>query len=168
MRARTMPYGYPSVPRMLGRGLTRACPVCSQRGLFRRLKMLEDCPKCGLHFERIEGHWIGAIGINTMVSFAVLAITLFLGLWLTYPEFNTLPLAGSFITVAVLFPYLFFGSSRMFWMAMDIGMRALGPHEIDWSVLDERNKPHLGVPEGSDLTTEEVMALNPEDTRVSA
>ncbi len=58
-----------------------ACPACGQRGLFRRwFSMAEDCPRCGLHFERIEGHWIGAIGINTIVSFAVLGIVVIVGL----------------------------------------------------------------------------------------
>ena len=38
--------------------------------------MVEDCPTCGLHFERVEGHWIGAIGINTIVSFGALLITI--------------------------------------------------------------------------------------------
>ena len=36
--------------------------------------MVERCPKCGLEFERIEGHLTGALGINTVVSIVVLVV----------------------------------------------------------------------------------------------
>ncbi len=128
---------------MMGRGLIRACPVCGQRGLFRLFEMKEDCPRCGLHFERIEGHWIGAIGINTVVTFGLVLIGLIVSLILAAPEFDSYWPMVVLVLIAVGVPTLFFGGSRMVWTAMDISMRPLEPDEIDWTVLD----PSLSQPD---------------------
>ena len=66
--------------RMLLRGCVKHCPVCGQGHLFvRYFRMIDRCPRCGLRFERLEGHWTGDLGINTIVSFGTLLITLFVG-----------------------------------------------------------------------------------------
>jgi uncharacterized protein (DUF983 family) len=123
----------PSAIKLLARGFTRACPVCGQRGLFSwGLVMVEDCPRCDLHFERIEGHWLGAVGLNTIVTFGVLFVVLIGSLILAYPEFPIAPLLVVNIGVAVLVPLLFHASSRTGWTAIDILMRPLEPHEVDW------------------------------------
>lgn len=114
---------------MLSRGITRACAICGQRGLFRGLTMVEDCPRCGLHFERIEGHWIGAIGINTIVTFGLLAVTIVGGLVATFPDFPALPLVGVALLVSIVVPIAFHPSSRTLWTAIDIGLRPLEAHE---------------------------------------
>ena len=57
---------------LLWRGLIKSCPVCGERQLFSKwVKMVERCPKCNLRFERIEGHWVGAVGMNTIFCFSV-------------------------------------------------------------------------------------------------
>ena len=33
--------------------------------------MLDNCPRCDLRFERMEGHSLGAVAVNTVVSAAV-------------------------------------------------------------------------------------------------
>lgn len=123
---------------MLGRGLTMACPACGQRRLFHRwFTMVEDCPNCGLHFERIEGHWIGAIGINTIVSFAVLGIVVIVGLILTYPDGSTLRLILVAVATAVIGPTVFYPMSKTLWTAIDVAMRPLEAHEVDWTRVEE-------------------------------
>ncbi len=130
-------YEPPKFRRMLGRSLTIGCPACGQRRLFRRwVIMTEDCPRCGLHFERIEGHWIGAIGINTIVSFGVLLITMIVGLIASAPDIQVVPLTLLCVSVAALFPILFYPFSKTVWTAIDIGMRPLEPHEVDWTKLE--------------------------------
>ena len=127
---------------MFGRGLTMACPGCGTRGLFRRwFIMSEDCPRCGLHFERIEGHWIGAIGINTVVSFAVLGLVVIIGAILTYPDGSTLRLILIAVASAVAGPTLFYPMSKTLWTAIDIMMRPLEPHEVDWTQVEESLTP---------------------------
>ncbi|MEM7337699.1 MAG: DUF983 domain-containing protein [Actinomycetota bacterium] len=124
----------PPTGRMLRRGATRRCPVCGQGGLFHRwFVMTERCPRCGLVFERIEGHWIGAIGINTIVSFGVLAIVLVAGLALTIPDVPAVRLLVVNLTVGIATPSLFQPFSRTLWTAIDIAMRPLDAHEVDWT-----------------------------------
>jgi len=115
-----------------------ACPACGQRGQFHRwFSMEHDCPKCGLHFERIEGHWIGAIGINTIVSFGLLAATLVVAFVVTFPDFPLRTLMILALLVSIITPTVFFPVSRTLWTAIDIAMRPLEPHEVDWRVVDE-------------------------------
>ncbi len=127
---------------MLARGLTMGCPACGQRGLFRRwFTMADECPKCGLHFERIEGHWIGAIGINTIVSFAVLGIVVIVGVILTYPDGSTLRLILIAAAAGLIGPTLFYPMSKTLWTAIDVGMRPLEAHEVDWTNVDLSLRP---------------------------
>ena len=116
---------------LLGRGLVRRCPVCGRGGLFRRwFTIAERCPRCGLRFERIEGHWLGALGINTIVTFVALFVVVVVGLVLSYPDFDSiwLVLVAGAVTAVVL-PLLFFGSARTLWTAVDLCMRPLAPGE---------------------------------------
>lgn len=143
--------GLPGKGRMMLRGLTRACPVCGKRRLFRGISMIERCPRCNLRFERIEGHWVGAIGINTIVTFGLLAVTLVGGLIATFPDFPVGRLIGLGVTVAILVPILFHPSSRMLWTAIDIAMRPLEPHEVDWSVIEtDRSDPEAATSDNSE------------------
>lgn len=124
----------PSTSRLLRRGLTRRCPACGQGGLFHRwMTMLERCPRCGLTFERIEGHWIGAIGMNTIVSFGALLVSTIVLLVSTLPDAPVRTLILINVSVAAIVPLLFHPFSRTLWTAIDIAMRPLEAHEVDWT-----------------------------------
>ncbi|MCH1513269.1 MAG: DUF983 domain-containing protein [Acidimicrobiales bacterium] len=123
--------------RLLWRGATKACPLCGRRKLFKKwFHMLDHCPRCGLCFERVEGHWIGAIGINTIVSLAILALGLAIFFFVTYPNIPTgiwvFWFAGSYGVV----PILFYPYSKTLWTAIDILMRPLeqGEFHEDWEL----------------------------------
>lgn len=134
------PEKQPSTRRLLGRGLVRACPACGAFKQFRWwLKMNEQCHRCGLTFERIEGHWIGAIGMNTIVSFGILLLSLVVSFVVTFPDFPVVPLMVWHTLLAVLVPILFFPFSRTLWTAIDIAMRPLEPHEVDWTIVERRS-----------------------------
>ena len=71
----------PSIAVMLGRAAIKHCPRCGAGHLFHSWwKMKERCPGCDLHFEGRpeEGHFLGAIMINTGLT----ATILLLGIWL--------------------------------------------------------------------------------------
>lgn len=100
--------------------------------MFRRwFRMEERCPTCTFLFERVEGHWLGSLGLNTTVVFGAMLVVLLAGTLAFYPDppFGALMIAE--VAIAVVGPLLFFPSSRMMWTAMDLLMRPLTPGEID-------------------------------------
>lgn len=121
---------------MFVRGVLKHCPVCGKGRLFRWwFAMRERCPRCGLRFQRIEGHWTGDLGINVIISFGTLLVTLFVAFAVSYPN----PGAWMFplvVGVAVVMPILAYPFSKTIWLAIDLMMRPLEPGE-----LDERGRP---------------------------
>lgn len=116
--------------RVLARGLARRCPVCGQGQLFTRwFTLAERCPRCGFRFERIEGHWLGALGLNTIVSFSVLFVVVVSALVLSHPDYQPLPLVLAAAVPAIAVPLAFYPSSKTMWTAIDILMRPLEPGE---------------------------------------
>lgn len=119
---------------MLGRGLRICCAACGQSAIsWSRSLTKEVCGRCGLRFERIEGHFIGAVGINTILSFSILVFSLGLSLVLTFPDFPIPSLLAWNAAVAVVVPLVLLPVSRTLWTAIDIAMRPLEPHEVDWN-----------------------------------
>jgi uncharacterized protein (DUF983 family) len=122
----------PGAAKMLWRAATKGCAVCGERRLFHRWFTMKDrCPRCGLRFERIEGHWTGDLGINTVVSFGVLLITLFVGVFTTYPDVPAAPLLLIALGVAALVPFVFYPFSKTIWLAIDLLMRPLESGEVE-------------------------------------
>ena len=117
---------------ILLRGLFAHCPACGGRHIFHRwFHMAERCPTCTLRFERVEGHWIGSIGTNTMVIFTTMFVVLLSVTLLSYPNTPGPWFLWTSIGIAVLGPILFLPPSRMLWTAIDLLMRPLRPGEID-------------------------------------
>lgn len=119
-----------TVPRLLARGLTRRCPLCGGGGLFRRwFTMAERCPRCGFRLERIEGHWIGALGMNTVVSFGAVLVAVVVGFAVTYPDGPVAVALAVILTTALVVPLVFFPFSKTLWSAIDLAMRPLAPDD---------------------------------------
>ncbi|MFT5531164.1 MAG: hypothetical protein ACI91O_001181 [Candidatus Poriferisodalaceae bacterium] len=119
---------------------TGACPVCGQRHLFQRWRrMVADCPNCGLHFERIEGHWLGAVATNTVMSAIVVMATIVIALIVTLPDASGFTLLLIAAPVAIIAPPLFFPLSKTIWTAVDVRLRPLEPGEA--SVEDDVQCP---------------------------
>lgn len=117
-----------TVPRLLGRGLRRRCPLCGHGDCFRTFFEVRDrCPTCNFPLRREEGHWIGAVGMNTVVSFGALLITLVGGIVLTWEDRRAAPIFISCFAVATIVPIVFFGPSQTLWSAVDLAMRPPEP-----------------------------------------
>jgi len=115
------------------RGLTMACGVCGCRGLFKTwgmFSMVEDCPKCGLHFERMEGHSLGAVAVNTVVSSALVLTVVSLALVVFGTDVSTSFLLLIASPFGLLFPILFDPVSRTLWNALELMMRPIQPDEL--------------------------------------
>ncbi len=116
---------------MWSRALRRRCPVCGQGHLFRRwFRMVERCPRCGICASSgPRARWTGSVGLNTIVSFALLFVVLIGVFLLTYPDVSTVTLAIAPVAVAVIVPFAFFPFSKTIWLAIDLALRPLEPGE---------------------------------------
>lgn len=118
----------PSIPAMLWRGFWRRCPLCGSGGCFTTWFEVRDrCPTCNFPIRREEGHWIGAVGINTVVSFGLLLLTLGATIALTWDDRRAAVILIPSFAVAAIVPVAFFGSSQTVWSAIDLAMRPLEP-----------------------------------------
>lgn len=91
--------------------------------------MADTCPRCGFRFNRKEGHFIGAIGLNTVLTFAALLGVLIGGIVLSYPDLAVVPIILTGAGVAILMPVLIHSHCRMIWTAIDLVMQPLEPGE---------------------------------------
>ncbi|WP_419911605.1 DUF983 domain-containing protein [Candidatus Poriferisodalis sp.] len=120
--------------RVLLRGLTLACPSCGGRGLFRRWGLFairERCPHCGLKFERMEGHWLGAVAVNTVVSAAAVILTVVVAMLVWGTDVSRGLLLALAAPVGVAVPVLFDPVSRTLWTAIDALVRPPTPADFD-------------------------------------
>jgi hypothetical protein len=75
--------------------------------------MNQRCPLCGLPFEQASGEITGGMGINTVVTLLVIVLcALIFG---RDPAVPLLPLLGGLALFAILFPIVFYRSSRGLW-----------------------------------------------------
>lgn len=86
---------------------------------------------CGFAFERSEGHSLGYIGLNTMVTFTAMFVLLVALLFATYPQPPAARIAVVCAAFAVLFPVLFLPFARTLWTAIDLCMTPLEVGEVD-------------------------------------
>lgn len=114
------------------RALRRRCPLCGGQDLFNSwFKIKLRCPQCGLASDRVAGHWIGAVGINTVVTFALMFAVLLGTLFGTYPDLTLVPLLPVTVGIAVLVPLLFWPCSQTLWTAIDLMLRPAEIEELD-------------------------------------
>ena len=92
--------------------------------------MADRCPRCDLRFERIEGHWTGDLGINTIVSFGALLLVLLIGTFAFWPEPPVIAMIIAAVIAAAIVPLVFFPFSKTIWLALDLMMRPLEPGEV--------------------------------------
>jgi hypothetical protein len=88
------------------------------------------CPGCGLEFEREEGYWVGAVTVNTAVTF-VSFVTLFTVLTVAnWPEVPWGLVMGVTIGVNLVLPVAFYPFSKTLWSALEMSWHPLEPEEI--------------------------------------
>jgi uncharacterized protein (DUF983 family) len=110
----------PTRARTLWWGLTKRCARCGSGHLFKRwFRMVPDCPRCGLHFEREQGYFAGALAVNIMAVGGLLAIVLVGLLAATVPDVPVLPIVAAIVPIAVLGPIVYYPFSKTVWVAID-------------------------------------------------
>jgi uncharacterized protein (DUF983 family) len=104
----------------LGSILNKRCPRCRRGRVFRSLwKMNENCPVCGLDFDRGDpGYFTGAMYVSYAIAIPLLAIVTLL-LYLVLPSwtlFRLVMLAS--IVCTPLIPWIWH-YSRVMWIYFD-------------------------------------------------
>lgn len=92
--------------------------------------MKETCQQCGLHFEREDGYWSGALIINTTVTFASFLLVFVGGTLITWPEVPWGALMATTIVINAAIPVLFYPQSKTTWSALEMSWHPLEPDEI--------------------------------------
>jgi uncharacterized protein (DUF983 family) len=119
-----------TAPVVLWRGLRRRCPLCGGRHVFQSFFLVKErCPRCNFPIFREEGHWIGAIGMNTVVTFGLLLVTMLVVFTLTWDDRNGALVFVTGFAVAGITPLVFFGPSQTLWSAVYLLMRPPGPED---------------------------------------
>ena len=104
---------------IVARGLTNRCPNCGARTLFKPGALFQinpNCPDCGFEFERKndEGFFLGAMSLNYGVTIGCFLVpVMLLAYFKVIGTTTAIVLAG---VGAVLFPALFYRSSRSWWL----------------------------------------------------
>jgi uncharacterized protein (DUF983 family) len=115
---------------MLGRALLRRCPRCGGKAWFRGwFGKVDRCRTCGYRYERQPGFLLGALTMNTIVTFGLLAVVLLVGTVLSYPDIAVVPMLIAAAAVSVVVPIVFYPFSYTIWAAVDLAMRPLDPAE---------------------------------------
>lgn len=87
--------------------------------------MRESCPACGFVFEREPGYWVGAMIVNTILSFGSLLLV-FVGGWVAFwPDVPWTALLIATVTVAGLTPLLYYPMSKSLWSAIELSYHQL-------------------------------------------
>lgn len=129
--------GSPTAARAVARGLLRRCPVCGSRGTFESWYVRrERCPKCAFPTMRVTDQWIGAYGMNVIVSFTILVATIAAGFAVTYPDPPVASLLVLCTSVAIGFPVVFQPISWSLWSGIDVAMRPPEGTELDVRAWD--------------------------------
>jgi uncharacterized protein (DUF983 family) len=112
----------PSTGTAFWRGLRLRCAWCGSRRTFIRrwLGKYERCRTCGLRWRREEGFELGPIALNTVFTFATLAIGMLIGFVATYPDVAVGPMIGILVVVAVLMPIVIYPLTFTIWFAFDV------------------------------------------------
>ena len=97
--------------------------------------MVDDCHTCGLHFEREEGYFGGALAINIIAVGGLFTIVFVAALVVTVPEVPVAPLLAILIPIVVLGPIVYYPFSKTVWVAVD---RAFLQHLDSSEVTDEQ------------------------------
>ena len=93
--------------------------------------MVPDCPNCGLHFEREQGYWAGALAINIVATGGLFTLMFVALLIATIPKVPVAPLLSVLVPIALFGPIVYYPYSKTVWVAVDRAfLQRLDPNEV--------------------------------------
>ena len=92
--------------------------------------MREHCDQCGLEFEREEGYWVGAVIVNTTVTFGTFVALFLLLVVTTWPDVPWGTVMGVSVIANGAIPVAFYPVSKTVWLALELYWHPLEPEEL--------------------------------------
>jgi uncharacterized protein (DUF983 family) len=107
---------------MVLRAITLRCPNCGSRRSFVRrwLGRHDRCRTCGIEWRREDGFELGAITMNTILTFIAVTVTMTVGVIVTLPEIPVGSLVIALVAIAALLPIVLFPFTNLLWLAVDL------------------------------------------------
>ena len=97
--------------------LLRRCSHCHKGKIFHSFwHMNEDCPECGIHFEREQGYWMMSIFISYVVYGVILAPLSLILYFQQVPGKTLFLILGTVIVVLALPVFIY---ARVIWLYVD-------------------------------------------------
>ncbi len=136
----------PSFSRKLGRAMILRCPWCGSWRTFRKgwFTRVPRCRTCGIRWRREVGFELGAVTINTIVTFGALTLFMVVGFVMTVPDVPVLPFVVGLMAVGILMPILIYPFTYTIWLAIDLSV-----HPPDDAELADAAAAVEEVPRGS-------------------
>lgn len=118
--------------RMMGRAITLRCPRCGSRRTFLRgwFRRHDRCRTCGVKWQREVGVELGAVTMNTIVTFALLAVMMTVGFIVTSPDIPVLPFVLVLGATALVVPIAIYPFTYTMWLAVDLAVHPLDEVEV--------------------------------------
>jgi hypothetical protein len=79
--------------------------------------MIDRCPTCDLHFERVEGYWLGSIALNLGVTEGLFLAVFVMLLVVTWPDVPWTAVLITVVAINVIVPVVLHPFSRLIWTA---------------------------------------------------
>lgn len=101
------------------RALTRSCPFCGTRGIFKNwFSLKHQCPGCGSIFEPEDGYMLGSYVVN-------LGLTALVGVLFAFgvvfgTDLSVLQVQIASVALVVGFPIFMYGHAQLIWISIDL------------------------------------------------
>jgi uncharacterized protein (DUF983 family) len=118
---------------MVVRALALRCPWCGHRRTFLRgwFRRFDRCRTCGIRWRREEGSELGAVAINTVITFGAIAVLMTAGFIATAPDIPVLPFVLALAVVGGGLPVIAYPFSYTVWLAFDLAVHKPDRAELD-------------------------------------
>lgn len=112
----------------LVRALTRRCPFCGARHIFKSwFTLKQQCPGCGSVFEPEDGYMLGSYVVNLGITALVGVLFAFFFVFGTDLSVVTIQIAA--VALVVGLPIFLYGHAQLIWISIDLTFNST--HKFD-------------------------------------
>lgn len=127
---------------MLWRAVRRRCPRCGGTAFDSWFRLKPHCDRCGLRFEREDGYWVGAVIINTTVTFGSFIVIFGSLIVSTWPDVPWTTVLSVTVVANATIPVAFYPVSKTIWLALELSWHPMEEDEIA-EAAERASLPHF-------------------------